>query len=193
MHTSRQTFGSDYVCFSHISRILLTRGGLTRIYRFFGFFELHEGFLSPQMGSRSYKNSHRELRRCFIRSEILVNIIMLTFQATLNIIYSLHKRKKALIAVLKKCFSWYIKGCGHYYIIWGRYIAGNSSFGVVLHLSKVLEAYATIQAEISKIENFTTVEIVNMYILNEDKCDFSKFWLKSSPKFLILQRNVKQH
>ena len=47
--------------------------GSRNIYWFFGDFLVYKGFLSDQMSSGSHKNSQRELRWCFSRSDILVN------------------------------------------------------------------------------------------------------------------------
>ena len=58
-----------YINITHLGN----QGGLPCIYTFLGLFSVYKRFLRNQMGSRSYKNSYRELRSSFFRSEILVN------------------------------------------------------------------------------------------------------------------------
>ena len=101
------------------------------------------------MGSGSYKNSHRELRHSFSRSEILVNMCWPFGQHWVALLSHI-SAKNGLWPHVKKCFFVFLQVPGCLYMIWGHYIIGNGTSNLVLTSPNVLEPYEHLNTKISK-------------------------------------------
>ena len=126
------------------------------------------------MGSGSYKNSHRELRHSFSRSEILVNMCWPFGQHWVALLDHISV-KNGFWPHVKKCFVVYIHVPGCLYMIWGHYIIGNGTSNLVLTFSNVLEPYEHPNTKISKNSYFLSKKSKNWPFFVHKKYIFWNF------------------
>ena len=127
------------------------------------------------MGSGSYKNSHRELRHSFSRSEILVNMCWPFGQHWVALLSHI-SAKNGFWPHVKKCFFVYIQGPGCVYMIWGHYIIGNGSSNIVWTFFHVLEPYEHPNTKISEKYFFGPKNRQNLPVFGTKNMNLLQIW-----------------